>query len=106
MLQEEELTEAQKQWKSERRGGNYGMGTKEMQAANYKNRKEIEQRRKDLFNVALDKFRKNDIQGVCLTLISGTVTSLINSHLQPGESGLPSTTYKFLHLVLPARLPR
>ena len=30
-LQEEELTEAEKQFKAERGGGNYGAGTKEMQ---------------------------------------------------------------------------
>ena len=64
-LQEEELTEAQKQWQNERRGGNYGMGTKEMQAKNYRNRKETEQKRRELFDIALSKFRKNDIQGVC-----------------------------------------
>ena len=63
-MQEEQLTEAQKQWQSERRGGNYGLGTKEMQARNYMNRKETEQKRRELFDVALSKFRKNDIQGV------------------------------------------
>lgn len=63
-LQEEQLTPAQKQWQTERRGGNYGVGTKEMQARNYVNRKETEQKRRELFDVALSKFRKNDIQGV------------------------------------------
>ena len=64
-LQGEELSESQKQWQNERRGGNYGMGTKEMQAANYRNRKETEKKRRELFDIALGKFRKNDIQGVC-----------------------------------------
>ena len=63
--QAEELTESQKQWQNERRGGNYGMGTKELQAANYRNRKETERKRRELFDIALGKFRKNDIQGVC-----------------------------------------
>ena len=58
------MTEAQKQWQTERRGGNYGVGTKEMQARNYMNRKETEQKRRELFDIALSKFRKNDIQGV------------------------------------------
>lgn len=59
------MTAAQKQWQNERRGGNYGVGTKEMQAKNYQNRKETERTRRELFDVALSKFRKNDIQGVC-----------------------------------------
>ena len=62
--QGEELSDSQKQWQNERRGGNYGMGTKEMQAANYRNRKETEKKRRELFDIALGKFRKNDIQGV------------------------------------------
>jgi hypothetical protein len=31
LCQDEDLDEAEKKWKSERRGGNYGAGTKEMQ---------------------------------------------------------------------------
>ncbi|CAL5219294.1 g1100 [Coccomyxa viridis] len=62
-LMEENLTDAQKQWQTERRGGNYGMGTKEMQARNYMNRKETEQKRRALFDTALSKFKKNDIEG-------------------------------------------
>ncbi len=72
-LQEENLTDAQKQWQTERRGGNYGMGTKEMQARNYMNRKETEQKRRALFDTALSKFKKNDIEGVCFCM-SGTDT--------------------------------
>jgi hypothetical protein len=63
------------------------MGTKEMQAANYRNRKETEQKRKDLFNVALDKFRKNDIQGVSPISKSGTVTQQSKCVCSPGEAG-------------------
>jgi hypothetical protein len=63
-LQEDESSGAEKQFKTERRGGNYGMGTKEMQAANYRARKETETRRRELFDQALSKFKKNDIEGV------------------------------------------
>ncbi len=73
LLQEEQLTEAQKQWQTERRGGNYGMGTKEMQARNYMNRKETEQKRRELFDTALSKFKKNDIEGV-RSCMSGSAT--------------------------------
>ena len=62
--QEEEVSSSEKQFKTERRGGNYGMGTKEMQAANYRARKETEARRRELFDQALSKFKKNDIEGV------------------------------------------
>ena len=41
-LEEEELTEAEKQFRSERAGGNYGTGTKEMQQRNYIGKKEAE----------------------------------------------------------------
>ena len=62
--QEDESSSSEKQFKTERRGGNYGMGTKEMQAANYRSRKETEARRRELFDQALSKFKKNDIEGV------------------------------------------
>ena len=58
------MSSSEKQFKTERRGGNYGMGTKEMQAANYRARKETEGRRRELFDQALSKFKKNDIEGV------------------------------------------
>lgn len=54
----------ERKFKRERGGGNYGLGTKELQAANYKARKEQEQRRRDIFDQALSKFKKNDIEGV------------------------------------------
>jgi hypothetical protein len=62
--QEEDVSAQEKQFKTERRGGNYGMGTKEMQAANYRARKAAEARRRELFDQALSKFKKNDIEGV------------------------------------------
>ena len=58
------MSSSEKQFKTERRGGNYGMGTKEMQAANYRARKETEARRRELFDTALTKFKRNDIEGV------------------------------------------
>jgi hypothetical protein len=59
--QDEDMDEAEKKWKSERRGGNYGAGTKEMQARNYVTRKEQERKRRELFDDALDKFKAGDI---------------------------------------------
>ena len=64
LAQEEDMSTQEKQFKTERRGGNYGMGTKEMQAANYRARKTAEARRRELFDQALSKFKKNDIEGV------------------------------------------
>lgn len=63
-LQEEELSEAEKRFKMERGGGNYGVGTKEMQEANYRQRKEQEKKRRELFDEALAKFKQNNIEGV------------------------------------------
>jgi hypothetical protein len=56
-LEEEELTEAEKQFKAERGGGNYGAGTKEMQERNYIARKEAERERREMFDDALTKFK-------------------------------------------------
>lgn len=56
-LEEEELTEAEMQFRNERAGGNYGAGTKEMQERNYIGRKEAERKRRELFDEALSKFR-------------------------------------------------
>ncbi|KAL4426075.1 hypothetical protein ABPG77_007871 [Micractinium sp. CCAP 211/92] len=61
-LQEEELTEAEKMFKKERGGGNYGAGTKEMQERNYIARKEAERERRQLFDDALAKFKKGEIE--------------------------------------------
>ncbi|KAI7844917.1 hypothetical protein COHA_001565 [Chlorella ohadii] len=61
-LEEEELTEAEKQFKAERGGGNYGAGTKEMQERNYIARKEAERKRRELFDDALAKFKKGKVE--------------------------------------------
>jgi hypothetical protein len=55
------MDEAEKKWKAERRGGNYGAGTKEMQARNYVARKEQERKRRELFDDALGKLRAGDL---------------------------------------------
>ena len=63
-LQEQEMSDIEKQFKAERGGGNYGVGTKEKQQANYVARKEAEERRRELFDQALAKFKAGDIEGV------------------------------------------
>jgi hypothetical protein len=60
-LEDEDMDEAEKRWRAERRGGNYGAGTKEMQARNYVARKEAERQRRELFDDALDKFKAGDV---------------------------------------------
>ena len=62
-LEDDASDEAERKWKSERRGGNYGAGTKEMQARNYVARKEQERKRRELFDDALDKFKAGDVAG-------------------------------------------
>jgi hypothetical protein len=58
------MSDIEKQFKAERGGGNYGVGTKEKQQANYFARKEAEERRRGLFDQALAKFKASDIEGV------------------------------------------
>lgn len=61
-LEEPELTEAEKMFKAERSGGNYGLGTKEMQEKNYITRKEAERERRELFDDALKKFKSGKVE--------------------------------------------
>lgn len=61
-LEEETLTEAERRFKEERGGGNYGSGTKELQARNYVARKEADRARRELFDDALTKFRGGKIE--------------------------------------------
>ena len=58
------MTDAQKKFKAEKAGGNYGAGTKEMQAFNYEKRKQQEKEREQLFESALGKFNSKDMEGV------------------------------------------
>jgi tetratricopeptide (TPR) repeat protein len=55
-LEAEELSDAERRFKAERGGGNYGAGTKEMQAANYAKAKALEAERVALFEGALKKY--------------------------------------------------
>eukprot|EP01023_Acetabularia_acetabulum_P018232 TRINITY_DN1920_c0_g1_i1.p1 TRINITY_DN1920_c0_g1~~TRINITY_DN1920_c0_g1_i1.p1 ORF type:complete len:361 (-),score=69.46 TRINITY_DN1920_c0_g1_i1:182-1171(-) len=59
---EEELTAAEKQWRGEQAGGNYGAGTREMQQRNYIARKEQERKRRELFDDALQQFRDGKVE--------------------------------------------
>ena len=61
VLVQDDSAGAERQFKSERAGGNYGAGTKEIQAKNYTTRKENERKRRELFDDALAKFKKNQI---------------------------------------------
>lgn len=63
-LQDSQLDKDQSKYWSERDGGNYGLSTKQWQAKNYKQRKELEEKRVALFEAALGKFKKGDIEGV------------------------------------------
>ena len=63
-LQEKEMTEAERRWRDERSGGNYGQGTKEMQQRRYIDRREAERKRRELFDDALGKYQAKDIEGV------------------------------------------
>lgn len=61
-LQEEELTEAERMWRAERAGGNYGAGTKEVQTRNYIARKEAERKRREMFDDSLALFKQGKVE--------------------------------------------
>lgn len=63
-LQEQDVDESQAKYLNERDGGNYGYSTKQWQISNYKAKKESEAKRIELFEGALSKFKKSDIEGV------------------------------------------
>ena len=65
-MQEEDLTEAEKRFKRERGGGNYGLGTKEVQEKRYIERREAERKRRELFSDALAMYKKGDLENVRL----------------------------------------
>lgn len=52
--------------KEERGGGNYGAGTKEMQQRNYVKTKEAERARRELFDDALAKFKKGEVEAALI----------------------------------------
>ena len=65
-LEDEVLTAAERAFRAERGGGNYGKGTKEVQAANYARAKELQKERVALFDAALAKFNKKDAEGALI----------------------------------------
>ena len=62
--QEQDLNEDQAKYYGERDGGNYGWSTKQWQMKTYQAKKEAEAKRVALFETALGKFKKGDIEGV------------------------------------------
>lgn len=93
--QEEELTEAERAWKRERAGGNYGAGTKEVQQRNYIARKEAERKRREIFDDALAMFKQGKVEEVCWcgialgalhTSVSYTPAVAHNSHAFPPQA--------------------
>lgn len=67
------MTEAERMWKRERAGGNYGAGTKEVQQRNYIARKEQERKRRELFDDALAMFKQGKVEEVCWHVMSSNV---------------------------------
>jgi len=65
-LQEEEISPEEKMWKSEAAGGNVGYGTRQIQERNYLNRKKTEAERQELFETALSKFKKGEIDSALI----------------------------------------
>lgn len=79
------MDDAERIAKRERSGGNYGAGTKELQARNYISRKEQERKRRELFDDALAKFNKGDLEvrpagweGTCNAGGRGTASSFMH----------------------------
>lgn len=66
VFDDSQLDKDQSKYWSERDGGNYGLSTKQWQAKNYKQRKELEEKRVALFEAALGKFKKGDIEGALI----------------------------------------
>jgi len=56
-LEDDGSSDAEKMFRAERAGGNVGAGTREVQTRNYIMRKELERKRREMFDDALKKFR-------------------------------------------------
>jgi hypothetical protein len=67
IFQEVELSEAERLMKIERDGGNVGAGTREIQVRNYIAVKELERKRKEMFDDALSNFRSGKIDEALVT---------------------------------------
>lgn len=65
-LQEEEMTDTERRFRSERAGGNYSAGTKEVQEKKYIERKESDRKRRELFNDALALYKKGDLENALI----------------------------------------
>lgn len=65
-LEEEELTEEEKLWRQEQRGGNFGYGTRQIQQKNYLDRKQRERERMELFEEAIRKLKKGEIENALI----------------------------------------
>eukprot|EP00798_Chlamydomonas_sp_ICE-L_P030287 gene30287-35275_t len=63
-LEDDDLDDMEKKMKAERNGGNYGVGTKEIQTRNYTTKKENERKRRELFDDALARFKGGDIPNI------------------------------------------
>lgn len=85
------MTEAQKLFKAEKAGGNYGSGTKEMQARNYEKRKQSEAKRESLFESALQKFNARDIEGVGLVYAADPIPPSCRLDVLPVHFPLPAS---------------
>jgi len=66
-LEEEDVSDAEKQFRRERAGGNVGSGTREVQTRNYIMRKELERKRREMFDDALAKFRSGKAEEALIT---------------------------------------
>lgn len=87
------MTDMEKRFKTERGGGNYGDGTKELQARNYAKRKGSEADREGLFEKALDLFQKKDLEGVrCPQAAYGSSASAPLAHIVNFGNGGPIVT--------------
>ena len=65
-LEEEEISEDERMWRKEQSGGNVGYGTRQIQERNYLDRKQKEQERLELFEEALRKFKKGEIDAALI----------------------------------------
>lgn len=65
-LQEEEMSTDEKMWRREQMGGNVGLGTRQIQERNYLDRRKKEEERQALFEGALMKFKKGDIDAALI----------------------------------------
>lgn len=71
-----EMTEAEREWRNERAGGNYGAGTKEIQQRNYIAQKELARKRKEMFEDALSDYRAGKVEDALVQACSQLLSSV------------------------------